>query len=144
MAAHCSAWLFSCLPCGDTLLWPLDEVDCAEASLHPPLQSLDLEQSLLQTGTAPGREEGMYTDAPGLQLQTPGDQELGRHSKLVFHDSLAGGHRRLDSATAAMHMMCKLNIAVCTLHSEALQQELGWQTLPVLHCNRAGGYRRRS
>ena len=92
MAAHCSAWLFSCLPCGDTLLWPLDEVDCAEPSLHPPLQSLDLEQSLLQTGTAPGREEGMYTDAPGMShLHAPGEQELGRHSKLVFHDSRAGG-----------------------------------------------------
>ena len=95
MAAHCSGWLFSCLPCGDTLLWPLDDVDCAEASLHPPLQSLDLEQSLLQTGTAPGREEGMYTDAPGLHLHAPGEQELGRHRKLVFHDSLAGGDSRL-------------------------------------------------
>ena len=111
MTAHCSAWLFSCLPWGDTLLWPLDDVDCAEASLHPPLQSLDLEQSLLQTGTAPGREEGMYTDAPGLHLHAPGEpgeQELGRHRKLVFHDSLAGGDSRLQHATAAMHMASKL------------------------------------
>ena len=114
MAAHCSAWLFSCLPCGDTLLWPLDEVDCAEASLHPPLQSLDLEQSLLQTGTAPGGEVQMYTDGLALNEHAPGVQELGRHSKLVFHDSLAGRDSRLHDAAAAMHMTSILGIAVST------------------------------
>ena len=132
MAAPCSAWLLSCLPCGDTLLWPLDEVDCAEASLHPPLQSLDLEQSLLQAGTAPGREEGMYTDTPGmLHLHAPGEQELGRHSKLVFHDSLAGGDSRLHHAAAAMHMT-SVSMGHRSLHTAfggrhvAPQQELGW------------------
>ena len=114
MAAHCSAWLFSCLPCGDTLLWPLDEVDCAEASLHPPLQTLDLEQSLLQTGAAPGREEGMYTDAPGLQLHAPGEQEQGRHSKLVFHDSLAGEDSRPHDATAACGAQEKFKVVAET------------------------------